>query len=845
MNLPPRLLKAPLRNSVIGICVGLWSVLLVAWLSGCGGGGGGGLGRGSQGQGTIPILTASGKVMLPSGTKIALSGLTVESGIDKEPVGAAGNFSVKVAGPGENPVFLTNSLGAVVMMGYADGGTSGSSPFGGGNGQISPLQTATMMIFESSGAFTAPTSSWEQVILMISSAPQTQTLANVIATRVAANPGGLFSGDPQITTALASADQALLPVGTGAAARLKMAGLKTDAPKAQKMQVEVSRTASGPPTVILLNDTNPESGVTVLNNGDGTISFMNEYRRRAAGMIYETGVQSPTDSTLQTITPKPIQLAMPAPLTALLAFNSLSGPPTGAMEIQPANALHGTVGSLVDVVFGNGAFTPVTTGPLALPQDGNAVKTVYTIVVLGPGSKSPISSFALASKPEFQPYVQDWTNLVLALTEEEAILDVVIPTVFSLPFPPGTTLKGVDVGLINDIANALAGVPDFYASLKRLDISGALNAFFQTLLDSGSFRDEFVQVLAADLLTSVSGELTSKTEQELEDAMKFLGYLVSIVDYILQCVDDFALAASADLSDQGNDWIGTVVQPKVSLSPPTATVDGFSGYVSLIASPSGNTTDDAPYIYSWSVSGSAGGSIDDNSHESGAKSFTDESGGVQYEESIQATQGSSDVVTVTVYENLGTATNPIIGERVGTSQSTVTVEFAPCPAVPPTILLTVRYTLQPPPAVSILSSLTISPVTVKATQTATVTAVVNGAFIAAVTKYGGGPPQYQYFGFDLGASYGGAAYVLSVDGQKPLISGTIAYAKLSGPPTGGETHTMTFNLSPIANQFTGPFCSGSSPYEYPHIIAGYAIGNPVSGIAAGGGVFFNIIPPGD
>ncbi|MFA6009471.1 MAG: hypothetical protein WC799_05775 [Desulfobacteraceae bacterium] len=75
---------------------------------------------------------------------------------------------------------------------------------------ISPMSTAEELLFISTTSNLLPASEWINVYTFLAAAPETATLAGVIATRLAVNPTALGDADTEISDAVSEATASLL-----------------------------------------------------------------------------------------------------------------------------------------------------------------------------------------------------------------------------------------------------------------------------------------------------------------------------------------------------------------------------------------------------------------------------------------------------------------------------------------------------------------------------------------------------------------------------------------------------------------------------------------------------------
>jgi len=512
--------------------------------AGCGGGGGGNGGNGGGGGGgggTTPITpaSASGTVALPTGSKLVLSQLTVNTGIDTQPVSAKGTFTVHTVGNGLCPVLLEDASGNAVMAGYVDSRTSGTA-YAGGKGHISATDTATFLMFYSLEGYTMPMGYYDQVMAAVAAEPQIKTVAATVAARIAANPLALVQKDAQIVSAVSTATTTIENAVIASQPRVQPgAQVAADGPGVQAMTVKVLKPQSGNSYQVLVTP-GEQSGITPLiesTSTGATLSFVNTYRRRCAAFAYETAIETQAMGQLQYITPVPVETTTNGLFPQAYSAFGAPQPVVPAFPIQPSNALHGTIGSIIDKFYGYPAFTPARTDGMNLPVDPSNVETDFTIIVVGPSAlKQNFDQIGLQS---LQKYVPDWKNTIGALVLTTATLDIVVPLAFSLPFTeefaPQAGIFGN--GAAGDIMNAVAAAPDTAVSYQAGDQKGFDDSVVQNLGDSGNFRDNLIKNFTIEFYSAYKGTPTTESLAKITSFFKQASLILSVADFVLLTAD--------------------------------------------------------------------------------------------------------------------------------------------------------------------------------------------------------------------------------------------------------------------------------------------------------------------
>ena len=163
-------------------------------------------------------LPAAGTISVPAGSTLRLSDLKVMTAAGKASVGADGTFTAKEPVGGPAMVVAMDADGKLIMLGHIDADNPSFN-------DISPMSTAEELLFLATTAFTLPIEQWPHVYELLAAAPETATLAAVIAQRIAVNVTALDDQDPEILAALQTARDSLVAAIPGVGIeRLRQAG---------------------------------------------------------------------------------------------------------------------------------------------------------------------------------------------------------------------------------------------------------------------------------------------------------------------------------------------------------------------------------------------------------------------------------------------------------------------------------------------------------------------------------------------------------------------------------------------------------------------------------------------
>jgi hypothetical protein len=465
--------------------------------------------RNGDGGGGVPAITPvtlQGKLALPAGFPLAMDRLRITAAGGSAVPDAEGRFSVASAGRGRQGLLLTDEAGRVVLFGWARPGD--------GNNALTTLHTAAALLFLGSGAAYLPVAGWDRAVDLLQADPHTAALARFLDGKLAGNPAFLALATGADVTAL------------GAALGEALAG----------MAPTLSRVQQG---LVLVNPGLAKSGITVLvGDKDGTagadvnqITFMNEYRRRAFVFIERQAYQS--SSYIQ----------------------------EAAFELPPTNGLNGAIGSVTDVINGNGAWTPVYYGPVGLGTVTSEDEVItYRVRVVGPGTPGDAELTPAQQRQQAQTAMKGF------------LIDYYLPAFFSLlDFDwLGGFLQSPFMGELATTMASMAysgGLLTIGNYVDKGDLFGAATEMGNALTGNAAFRDWMLEELRIGIIDAYGPGEAFKFAQAASGAI--LGALQAI-DKISGVVNLVNVATDAAKSKQADEWQVKVRAPKVLLTPAKA-----------------------------------------------------------------------------------------------------------------------------------------------------------------------------------------------------------------------------------------------------------------------------------
>jgi hypothetical protein len=624
-------------------------MFMTCFLLSCGGGGGGG------GETTTLPPTATGSIELPDGFSIDKSTLKVMTGAGTATVDTNGTFQVPLTGVGTSLCTVTDMAGHVILLGHIS--ATGSQ-------NIGPKETAVALIFLALGAMTLPADQQDTAANCIAQASATDTLAAVIAARIAVNPTAVTDGDQNIIDALG---QALNEIKDGT--DLKSIALQAEwascpvslaksIPEAQLMNSQAI--VSGVPQVVLtlVNPTNPQEGLQLGPNpsGDGLI-MMNNYRR--AAMIYAYRVGTEDDNGNRT-DENPISSAM----TPLL--------------MDPTTSLAGSIQTVTDIAQGKVFWTQVETPPFTLPLAVGSAKTFYSVIAVGPTFDIATPEFFADSK--FADYAPIWNAEILAMSGKAFVKDLLLPTIFTWLIDTQKINKFMGISedvetLSQDIASLIFKTsPSVQESVQKGNWSEAAITVMNDMAGSSNLRN--------GMITLIRNALAKQAVLDLFDpdlalkALSSTNAIVSAIDKVMTFGDIGAVIKDIGSSSPGLKWDVTVSKANVQLNPASATVEA-SHSVDLTGQVKPQNLSGI-LTYKWSVQGT-NGTLQDSLGHSGT-GFDSSSPQASYVANATVVDGQVDVVKLAVYykPDAGSGVTHADPIYLGEATSSITVTAPLC-----------------------------------------------------------------------------------------------------------------------------------------------------------------------
>jgi hypothetical protein len=512
-----------------------------------------------------------GTLGLPAGSKLSASNLKVSNSLGTVTPDATGAFTLPAFTNGPQLAIAANAAGAPVLAGFL----SPSEP------SLNAHTTAEYLAYYAGGLFLLDPQVQGQAYATIAVNPAFAALEAAVTADIAANPG-TFPATQQAVKAFIGANGGATSSFTRAAATQRR-GIND----------------------LLVDPGNPQSGVTVLNANQVAINFMNEKRRPALAYIDQVSYGMSSGST-SAIVPAPITDVVP-PVNSGFTTGDTAGDLYRIMGkcgdfnncIPATTSLKTVTGTLTDLLYGNSAFTPVSTGNLTLPTVANSLWTRYQVTVVGPGAHTGIA----LTDEQFNGQ-QDVTMVYLF---QELFIPLItatlMPNIASIPALAGNINPAQAQAIDSLIKSYISAAPGILVDAKNGDIPGALSLARAAFLGNSAIQSATVATLVG--LANVAAPNSAVIEQ--------LAGALSTATFVS---DEFltGLNASATIKDylaanQGDQFTVIAVPFKVTLTPAKTSLNNDAG-VHLVANvPSANGSN-LHLSYKWTNTATVGHTAD-------------------------------------------------------------------------------------------------------------------------------------------------------------------------------------------------------------------------------------------
>jgi hypothetical protein len=336
-------------------------------------------------------LSASGVVKLPPGYATPVGSLQISSIGGPLPIAADGSFTVPEPQGGPATVVVTDAKGNLVLLGHVDATNPSFN-------EVDATSTAEELLYLATGSFLAPIGLKPQIYPLLAVAPETATVANVIAARLLVDPTAVGDDDPQIVDAVTAAAASLVTPAPGTS---------SDGGASDSQAADATQDGDAPPSSDAA--TTVEAGVSPIDAGisDATSSSVRVGALSPApSQILNVSVSS-SDVYGLSVAKSSDQLGITVQNTKRIhrhyfVFRNGFVPSTGKEadtptplspwvqitdgDLSAVDGVTGTISSLVDFWDGKVPWVAQTTPTIALPLNpADALKNTYQALIVGAG----------------------------------------------------------------------------------------------------------------------------------------------------------------------------------------------------------------------------------------------------------------------------------------------------------------------------------------------------------------------------------------------------------------------------------------------------------------------------
>lgn len=615
----------------------------------------------------IPTIKMTSSVVLPSGSTVSPTQLTVLSMVDQAVPAANGQFSLSSSDNGSQIAVVLSPKGNPMLLGWIDA----SHP------NISASTTAEVLVyFGLAGYLLDAPANRQTLIQAIPSAAGFPALVSAIAAAVAANPDVFSASNARVAAALTAVVGPLLSGASAPAVQ--------PAAQVQALTPARLRELLTPKAVSVQGGS--QSGLEVMPDNPFAAYVVNNTRRRTWAFV------SSVSYTINGTT---------SPYAGDLT--NFEVPP----EVGLNNGFAGTISDLINYAYGNttAAYAPVSAPdpPFAMTMYPAASATTYQVTIVGPGNGA---AAALLSLPPNQSKQLAATAIKGYLVD--AFLPFLVNAVAGINSAQSPNLTGsskefysnLATNLGTDVVNLLSSSPSLYDKIIAGDQIGALNDFLNSAFTSNTYQqilEAYVIALPQTLAAAGSTGVVTQSTKGLMTALSSFNRILAAAGVGLQVFDSVVFENSIINANAVENWTLTVEPSPVTINPLTSTVNA-AGSVTLTATLPG-VTDLSPYSFLWNTTGLAGTLTGQNASQTGVTSYCTSSASTTYQANANpafpnGANSLTDTVSVKVFQATGAnacATQYEIGTTTGTGSS-----------LPATIVVN-KYTLNVSPENPVLA----------------------------------------------------------------------------------------------------------------------------------------------
>ena len=564
-----------------------------------------------------------GMVLLPAGTGLDLSGLTVSTPLGTYPVSATGEFTVSVFDGAMTELGVEAQNGSLLLLGMTSGAAA----------ELSPTSTAEALLYYLVGGMWLPPAQQDKVRSLLQGAPEVADLASELERQLLAGGNGVAEPDSGFLDALEAAHASLLgdarlDLVALDGVNLGSAALVPGASAFSQAGVSVTVTpAAVDGSNIIIEPTTRQTGVFVLHNPAGAgVVAQNHFRRPAALLAYEESWED-ADRVEHPVDPPVLVERVEVPATGQLEF----------------------LNALLDVVTGDSPWSPVMSPALKLAGHEGASRTHYRLILVGPSATD--AAWPIMSYPLFAGFHDQWSDIATDKSIELFLDDLLIPLmeVYGL----GNMAK-VDAAKLNGMRQRVKQIYDTHllglgVFLKpgAASYANGLKFVMQELVENRNFRLDMMNMVAEALEESASNKAAVEAMEKRLSARASASAIAAAVQTVLVGGDVAKIMYDLAGSPSVVDWTAVSAPALFALTPGEATVTRSNASARFTVVPKGQTSGN--YLYRWTTSGTYG-ELSDLLHDGKTLDTAESDVWYFHNSPVSITNYDYDTIAVEVFE---------------------------------------------------------------------------------------------------------------------------------------------------------------------------------------------------
>jgi hypothetical protein len=529
--------------------------------------------------GSIPdgFRASTGSVVLPTGSQLEPTDLSVDVLGQTVPLSAAAGFSVGLPPSGPSLALLLDGSGDGVLMAMFDPGATSHT--------ISAHTTSVALLYYATSAYMFPAPAMSQILALIDSDPALATLDAAIANAVAADPRALANNAAAIGPAITGALQAMGLAGAASSGAAPKSSLQVNPPRLPAAKLQ------NVPTLMTITPSADQNGVMVSQDAATTSLLISNTKRRPCRVyVYQL------EPDLQT-----------GPVPASL----VAGP--FALDSTEALNLFSALKDFTTFFHGLSPWSPVNLPavPLALAP-ATADQTTYQVVVIASAFKSLAGDTyepSIYRDAHFAREIGAWRIDEKNLLAATFFGDICFPILcFLLGAGTIQAARSVIAGVI--AAAATAYTVTFNRILSQLEYGsvGQLKAGLAAVVRDAIASDTSTQFWKAEIQQVIgqaeSRALAAQTAAQASTRMSRAGQMylnvfapIFAVGAVLEGFDLGAVLLDFCSSDVADSWAALLIRQKLNLNPQNPRISPGERVTFQVSNPA--NTPGSTFAYDW------------------------------------------------------------------------------------------------------------------------------------------------------------------------------------------------------------------------------------------------------